>query len=373
MTILAGCSDKIGEEPPKTQAPLVSPKLQLSKPLPKKKERIQKIALLLPLSGKDAALGQVMQKAAELSLFENADDQLELVIKDTQSTVQGALAAVQSVLKQKVKLILGPIFVSEVQKVSPEAQGHKVPLLSFSSDLNAGGTDRYIMGFLPRDQVKRIITFAHSQGIDRLLALIPSSPYGALVNAELKALSSAGISPSITTLTYTGAGERLEEEIKKLNSLSYNGLFLPVGKEELKLLLSNMQAFGFDFTKVKLLGTGLWDSPEVQEIPVLREAWYASVDPSQRASFERRFQEYYGVLPVRIATLAYDGVAVAAELVKAYPTHPFERKLLTRSKGFKGIDGWFRLTSQGITERTLAILEISPEGVRVINQTDNHF
>ena len=77
--ILAGCSDMISDDTLKTQAPSVQIQPKKIKPQPKiKKQTGQKVALLLPLSGKEATLGQAMKNAAELSLFENEDDHLEL-------------------------------------------------------------------------------------------------------------------------------------------------------------------------------------------------------------------------------------------------------------------------------------------------------
>src|SRR5215469_7816539 len=42
-----------------------------------------KIGMLLPLTGSSAALGQAMLDAAQMALYDLADDRLELVIRDT--------------------------------------------------------------------------------------------------------------------------------------------------------------------------------------------------------------------------------------------------------------------------------------------------
>jgi len=372
--ILAGCSDMISDDTLKTQAPSVQIQPKKIKPQPKiKKQTGQKVALLLPLSGKEATLGQAMKNAAELSLFENADDHLELLVKDTKNTPEGAAVAAQAALDQGAQLILGPVFAQEVRAVLPYAQMRNVPVISFSSDRSVAGRGNYIMGFSPQEQIKRVVSFAKSKGIDRLVVLVPSTPYGLLVTSCLKELSEAGETTIVTAVTYTGGGEKLIDELKRINTLSFKGVLLPVGGENLKILLANMQAFGFDFSKVQLLGTGLWDTAEIQEIPLLVGAWYASVELLQRLPFEAHFRESYGTLPTRIATLAYDSVYLAAALSKNNPPRPFQKEMLTQPEGFKGIDGLFRLKSQGETERSLVILEITPQGTHVISPAENHF
>jgi hypothetical protein len=64
--------------------------------------------------------------------------------------------------------------------------------------------------------------------------------------------------------------------------------------------------------------------------------------------------------PPRLATLAYDAVALAAALARtAEPkADPFAAARLTDPSGFAGLDGLFRFGPDGVAERGLAILEI---------------
>ena len=61
-------------------------------PVPRK----VKAALLLPLSGKNADLGQSMLKAAQMALFDVGSSNFELSPIDTKSTTAGAVAAAPS-------------------------------------------------------------------------------------------------------------------------------------------------------------------------------------------------------------------------------------------------------------------------------------
>jgi branched-chain amino acid transport system substrate-binding protein len=87
---------------------------------------------------------------------------------------------------------------------------------------------------------------------------------------------------------------------------------------------------------------------------------YAAPDPAGRSAFEARYAALYGAPPPRLATLAYDAVALAAALARtAEPkADPFAAARLTDPSGFAGLDGLFRFGPDGVAERGLAILEI---------------
>ena len=101
--------------------------------------------------------------------------------------------------------------------------------------------------------------------------------------------------------------------------------------------------------------------------------WFAAPPPESVASFMERFNATYQYRPVRIATLAYDSVALAAALARNDGTPDFGRVALTSPSGFAGTDGIFRFLPSGIAERGLAVLEVTARGARVIDTAANTF
>jgi hypothetical protein len=72
------------------------------------------------------------------------------------------------------------------------------------------------------------------------------------------------------------------------------------------------------------------------------------------------------VKPPRIASLAYDGVALAATLSRNPRGNRYTRQTISDPNGFSGIDGIFRFLPNGFTERGLAVMEIAPNGQLVV-------
>ena len=70
---------------------------------------------------------------------------------------------------------------------------------------------------------------------------------------------------------------------------------------------------------------------------------------------------------------AYDAVSLAVSLSPNPPGQRYTASQLTRPTGFSGVDGLFRLLSDGTSERGLAILEVREGGPRVIDPAPSSF
>jgi branched-chain amino acid transport system substrate-binding protein len=124
-----------------------------------------------------------------------------------------------------------------------------------------------------------------------------------------------------------------------------------------------------DARRVRYLGTALWEEPGIGREPTLVGGWFAAPEPSRRLDFERRYNATYGEIPPRLATLAYDATALAAQIAK--PEAGVE--LLGTSGGFEGLDGLFRFRPDGSAERALAVIEVTRSGFRVVDPALTRF
>jgi branched-chain amino acid transport system substrate-binding protein len=370
-----------------------------------------KVALLLPLSGPNAALGKAMLNAAELAVFDVADDRFQLLPRDTAGTADGAQRAARAVLDEGAKLVLGPFFAAEVNAVAPLTRSAGVNLLAFSTDERVAGQGVFLMGFLPRTQVTRVVSFAHLRGLDRFAAVVPDSPYGQAIEALLReAVVQAGATVADIESYDPAAGnatqvvrqlanyesrrsallaqrkelegktddvsrqalQRLQSE-DALGAVGFDTIMLPEGGERLLALAPLLPYYDIDPARVRLLGTGLWDDPRLGKEPALIGGWYAAPDPHGRAAFEQRYAKLFGGAPLRIATLGYDATALAAVLARAKDGPDFSVQALTNPNGFAGLDGIFRLRADGLNERGLAVLEVQRDGPRIVSPAPTSF
>ncbi len=337
-----------------------------------------KVALLLPLSGENKKLGQSMLKAAQMALFDIGYNGIELLPKDTKGTPDGAQNAAQQALDSGAQLILGPVFSPEVRAAKNVTQRAGVNMISFSTDWSLAGSNTYVMGFLPFDQVERIATYAQRQGMQHIGVLAPTSDYGnAVVNAYRSLAANTGMNPAAVEQFLPGNAD-LDATVRKFSRYDaragssvagspiapppFDAVLLPVGGDMARAASNSLSQYGLPASNVKRLGTGLWDDQMLAAEPGLNGAWFAAPSPRARASFEERYTALYKASAPRLSTLAYDATALAVILGRSGQQQmgrpAFDHAAITNPNGFAGIDGIFRFRSNGIAERGLAVLEL---------------
>ena len=318
-----------------------------------------KVALLVPLSGPHAPLGDAMVKAAEMAVFDIGVNNFELMPRDTKGTPSGTIAAAKSAIDSGAQLFIGPVFAADVAAAKPIAQKAGVNMLALSTDVSLAQPGLYVLGFAPAPQAERMASYAFDQGKTRFAMITPQGAYGKLVAQTFRnAVQTRG-----GQIVVESTPDNLAPIVAAQNNL--DALFLPLGGAQLKSVLSNLVQADFNVARVKLLGTGLWDEAQiVQENPALLGAWFPAAEPASRAAFLKSYESTYGAAPLRLATLAYDATALAAVLT--YHGLPLNRDTLIMPTGFAGVDGLFRLQPSGTIERGLAVMEVSsPENIAI--------
>ena len=128
---------------------------------------------------------------------------------------------------------------------------------------------------------------------------------------------------------------------------------------------SKLRSFGALFSyfdmppEVKILGTSQWAQSRPERESGLIGGWFSSMPTQGFKNFSERYQKLYGEKPSRIASQAYDAVALAGVLAQ---TGSFSYEQLTNTAGFNGIDGLFRLLGNGLSERGLMVLGVEKKG-----------
>lgn len=371
VAALAGCAPTVTAPPPVTQAPQtpVAQAPVVSTP------QAMKVAILLPLSGPSAQLGQSLLEASQMALFDLAGDRFQLLPRDTKGTPSGAADAARQAVAEGAQLILGPLFAPDVAAVSPVARNAGVSVLAFTNDRGQAGPGTYVMGFGPGPQVTRIVGFARSRGINRYVALAPRNAYGEAVLGALQDTAQQLGSQVAQVERYDPTTDKPADvaQLVAQGGFQPQAIMMAEGGAKAQALAAALVANGVNTQQVRLLGTGLWDDADLGKEPAMVGAWFAAPAPQTRADFEQRFQQAYGHKPPRIATLAYDATAVAAVLTKTGGPAPFTATALDNPNGFEGMDGLFRLQADGTVQRGLAVLEVTPTGASVLDPAPSTF
>lgn len=399
---------------PPADTPVPAPAQQAALPPagglePPAKPDAPRIAILLPLSGPSAKVGRDLLNAAQLALFHFADRRFELLPRDTGGTPRGAAAAAALAIGDGASLILGPLLSGSVEAAAPAARAAGINVIAFTSDRTVAGGGVFTMGFLPGQEVARIVAFARQRGVRRLAVLAPDNSYGLRVveqvrqSAEAPGLFlthivhydplAADFAPVIRDLADYDARRRALldqvetlrarddevaaaalkrlENLQTLGGVPFDGLLIAEGGKRLQAIAALLPYYDLDPKKVRMLGTGQWDTPGLGAEPALVGGWFAAPSPAARADFVKQYQAAYGAPPHRLATLAYDATALAAVLARE--DGGFEAEKITAAQGFAGRDGIFRFLPTGIAQRGLSVLQVRERGTAVIADAPSNF
>ena len=306
-------------------------------------------------AGQGAVVAQSMRNAAELALGESQGSDITLLVKDDLGTPEGAQAAAQQALAEGAELIVGPLFAGSVQAAGQVARERGRAVIGFSSDAGVASQGVYLLSFLVQEEVDRIVSFAASQGRRSIAALIPETQYGRVAEARLQQAARGRASASSRSSIIRRGSRRsacsASPAIIGGAAPQADALFIPDNGDGLPAVAQALQVAGFDPMRVKPLGTGVWNEPRVLGLPALQGGWFAAPDNRGFEAFAERYRARFNTDPIRLATLSYDAVTLAAALARMQGVQGFSEAMLTNPAGFAGADGVFRFNPDGTNSR----------------------
>jgi len=366
VALLAGCkmipTAPEGAPPPPTEQP--------SETLPTDAQR-HRIALLVPLTGTNAQVGQALANAATMALLDTNASNLRITNYDTAT---GSANAAAKAIADGNKLILGPLTADDIPGVAGAARGAKVPVISFSNDEQAASRDVLIMGSLPSQSIARSVAFAKTQGASRFAALVPTGEYGQRASAALMSSVRAGGGTVVAMENFDRSSTSLVNATRRLRDKGGFDTVLIADSGRIAAQAGPLLRPAGASTP-RILGTELWRGENVLvETPALRGAMYAAVSDARYGRFAESYRSRFGAQPNRIATLGYDAVLLTLRVARGWkPGANFPTASLFGKEGFLGLDGPFRFNSNGLIERAFEVREIRAGGVGVVSPAPASF
>lgn len=329
------------------------------------------IAVILPLSGSFANIGQSIANAAQLAVSDLSDRRTGIKITCYDSA-KGAVDAVNKAIADGNKLILGPILSSDIRTIAPIARNAHIPMITFSNDSSIAGNGVYITGFTVGSGIPRVVKYALDHKLSRFAALLPNGVYGRKASASLLRTASNNGGSVATFSNYNRGSQEISDAVAKLGQ-DYDAVLIADSPRIARIVAPMLSKQ--DGTKPQILGNELWATDNtLKNVPALYGAWFASVPDGMFRRLSIRYKARYGANPPRLASLGYDAVLLAARISPNWPSNgDFPENRLLSPNGFMGIDGAFRFNRQGVAERALAVQKISANGVTIIDPAPTGF
>ena len=329
------------------------------------------VAVLVPLSGTNAGVGQSIANAANLALLDTGGKDIRLTIYDT---ARGAQAAANQALAEGNRLFLGPLLAEDVRAVAPIARGAGVPVIAFSNDVTVSGRGVYVMGYDPSQSIERVVRYARSQNLQRFAGLVPDADYGRRAGQALVASVQRNGGRLVAMQTYGSTPQSMRTAVTRLNGQGAYDAVLIADTGRDAVALAPLIRSG-NSRSARILGTELWKAEAgLSRSSALHGAWYASVPDNMFNQLRTRYRARYGANPYRLASFGYDAVLLAVRISRDWRTgRPFPEQKLSDPGGFVGVDGAFRFGRNGVAERMLEVEQIGPGGPTIVSPAPKSF
>ena len=361
--LLAGC--KVIPTAPKEPPPPPP-----SDNLPADQQR-HRIALLVPLSGPNAAVGQSIANATTMAVLDTNAKTIRITTYDTSN---GVAAAAKRAVADGNRLILGPVQADEVAPAAAAARAAHIPLITYSSDAGVSARDVFVMGTTPGDSIGRVVSYARSRGALRFGLLAPNGDYGSRAASAFTSAVKASGGSIIASGTYDRSNTSIVSAAQRLRGRgTFDAILLADGPRFALLAAPRLKTSAA--ASPRLLGTDLWGGEStVAKAAALRGAWFAAPSDSRFRQFSDSYKTRFGAAPYRLATMGYDSVLLAVRIARDWKVGtPFPTARLIASDGFLGLDGPFRFTPTGEIERALEVREARGGGISVVSPAPDRF
>ena len=329
-----------------------------------------RIALLVPTTGSNGAVGRSLANAATMALLDTSAENLRITTYDTAT---GAETAAARAIADGNKLILGPLLREDVAPVLAQARPAKVPLISFSNDSSIAARDVFVMGHIPEQSVARTVGYAAGQGARRFAALVPTGDYGTRA-ADALSRAATGAGGTVASVERYDRGNT--SIVSAAERLAADGGFDAVLiAEGPRLSIMAAAPLTRGATPPRLLGTELWSGEaSIANAPAMRGALFSAVSDDRYRQFVDSYRARFGEQPHRIATLGYDAVLLALRVAQDWrPGRAFPVGELLDQGGFLGIDGPFRFGSDGVVERAMEVRQVGARTISVVDPAPERF
>ena len=363
---------------------------------------LRTVAVLLPLSGPDGALGTGIQHAIEIAFFQQQPTNVLVSFHDIAGREEDKRRTIETVLSQNPSMIIGPLFASDVQMLK-KMKPRNIPAITFTSSRAPLGDGIFTMALMPNQAVETVVKHMAEQGRSRVVVIAPDTQTGwMLANSARDSVRAHGIELSglllytegdtqsmrevIENATFFGArvqtltearrilseammrhnlthaeSEPLRLRLEELNrrdtlgGVPYDSILILGNATDSKTITAYLRYYDVPPTMAGYFGSALWDSEVAFRDGAMATGEFAAL-PRIPESFLNLFSEIEGVRPNRFNTLGYDAAMLAMRSLSS--TRSVGANLLDPS-GYTGVDGLVRLRPNGENERSLVIMQLN--------------
>lgn len=357
--------------------------------MPPKADGVIRVGLLVPLSGEYAALGAEIRQSVEMALFKINNPKIEVLFLDTKAGEAAGNAAMTGI-ENDVDIFIGPLFTEAVKQArvvidQVNDAASRPPMLLLSNNVDVAGNDRWLLGYLPEQQLDGLLGHAVSAGKRRFALIGQNSLFGQrLLSHASQRLADFGLKPEAVRVL---SDSELADETNLKNAIRDFTRYVPpvdyaplpdspfdavifAGDPAFALRTAPVLAY-YDVgpDRALYLGNALWNQQQLLGEPSLQGALFSTRPSNLDLRFDADWKEIWPEPAGQLARVGFDAMALVAALAKS-ADRDWAKQLVTNS-GFQGYSGAFRLLPNGRNVRSFELRKIDKGQSKIIRPAPN--
>ena len=350
-------------------------------------EKVLKIGVLLPLSGKFQDIGQSFLKAIQLALFDIGNKNIKIYPKDSKANALDAYLSAKEFEKLGIEIVIGPIFFESLESLN---EINNITFISLTNKTQKIPKNIIAFGINIKSQINALKKYFNENEISKTLLLLPKSQFTnqaeIITNSKLKfyKVFLYDVSPKKITAEIakiTNYQERKKDLERRINILKESDLYKDkkelkeleqkhtLGKvnfdsvivldfgERLKSVLTSFMFSDISNEEVNFFTINQWFDETLFNESALQNLHFPAIDFDNLNKFEKKYLDKFDEEPNQVSILAYDALGLIY-YCWFNNNAQFKTDQLYNKDGFRGLHGEF-IISNNLSIQKLKIYKIS--------------
>ena len=356
-----------------------------------------KIGLLVPMTGENAPLGELLVKSTKLALDDIANNKIEIYPRDTGSNPNKTLQAAIELKKLGIKIIIGPIFFKNLEYLE---EINDIIFLSLTNKIEGLPKNVISSGVNSVSQLNAIKKFVKENELKKTIFLTPDLEYKSEIKKAIKKseikfykhyiynteptkltkqiekitnykVRKQNLIDEITRIEKSDLNEDVKERrIKRLKkrytigNVKFDSVIISDFDESLKSVITSLLYTDVSPKDKNFIVFNQWFDESLLNEKTLQPLYYPSINKENLEKFNKKFLEMYDEIPNHLALLSYDLIGLIYYLSLKTDLTQID-DLFKKENSFKGKIGIFDIKNNKINHR-LNFYEIRDGSIREI-------
>ena len=350
-------------------------------------EKILRIGILLPLSGKFQNTGQSFLKAIQLALKDIGNKNIKIYPKDSRGNALDTYLRAKEFEEMGIKIVIGPIFFENLERLG---EINNVTFISLTNKVKKIPKNTIAFGINIKSQVDILNKYFKEKKILKTLFLSPKTDFTSqakiITDSQIKFKktffydnSSKKITGEIERLTnYQERKKDLErrieilkksdlykdkKEVEKLEQkhtlgeVNFDSVLVLDFGERLKSILTSFLFSDVSNEDVNFFTLNQWFDKTLFSESALQNLYFPAINLKNLNKFEKKYLKAFNETPNKVSILAYDAVGLIY-YCWINNNKNFKSGQLYNKNGFKGLHGEFTI-SNNFSRQILKIYKVS--------------